>query len=1232
MNQRTTVIALCAVAVWMLVTGPIAPVSAIAGEIRVILDTDANNELDDQHAIAYLLFNGDVFDVEAITVNRTRNGGGVDQHLAEAQRVVRLCGLDSQIPVLLGADKSFDEIKNQLDRPDFDGAEAVNFIIERAKAADERRLVLLPVGKLTNIALALKKDPSIIPKVRVVWLGSNYPERGEYNKENDVESLSYILETEVDFEIATVRYGKPSGTDAVRATLPEIRRIMPGKGPKIDPPVTGRHGGEYTNFGDYSINLFENIRLYGDPPSRALFDMAAVAIVKNPAWAKAVEMPAPILKDGRWTERPDNPRKIILWEDFDRDAIMADFYDRMENYQLASLPRDVRRIQPWFQDRRYWQYKGQPVLLLGGSDQDNLYNHPDIPPNGLEAHLDLLVSVGGNYVRNTRSSCDEGNLWAHYRDPDTGLYDLDRFSEAYWQRFRNLIEMTHDRKIIVQIEVFDRFAYARDPWDANPFNPKNNVNYTAAEIGLPEEIRTHPGHRENPFFRSVPELEDNPRLLAWQEAMVDKMLSISLKYDHVLYCISNETNDSEEWSRHWAKFIRAKAAEAGVGVEVTEMWDAHNLSHPMHRRTFDHPDLYSFVDISQNNHQVGQTHWDNMQAARRVIADPPRPMNNVKIYGGTPHGGGLLQGTHKMWHNVLGGSAASRFHRPTSGPGLSELGQRHLRSVRMFTDEFNVFVAEPDNGLLSNRAENEAYCAADPGRQYAVYFPDGGAVTLDVSAAQGPLEVRWLDISRSAWQQPQTTQGGGTLELKTPGKGQWAVLVQARDADSIRPYAGNPYYWQYKGEPVLLLGGSWQDNLFNHPEGLAEHLDLLVRRGGNYVRNVMSTREAGNVFAYAERDGKFDLDRWNEEYWRRFGDFLRLTHERNIIVQIEVFDPHDFFRDAVARGGWSRHPFNPANNLNYTFEESGLPAAVNYAPGPTPSQHPFWFSVPALSHNKRVLHYQRGFVDKMLSISLDYPHVLYCIHNETGEELAFGDYWADHIQRRAREVGRTVFVTDMRRNEDIRRPDHHHIYDNPQRFTFLDVSQTSTQQGQAHYDRLLHVRRHIASNPRPINTTKIYSIRGGEEESVARFLRVIFAGGASARFHRPWPLHGPAAYEAATEWGLGLSPRAQAVIRSTRMLDDAMGLFVSEPRNDLLSERSPNEAYCLAETGKQYAVYFPNGGQVKLDLSAAEGALQLRWLDIDRSAWQEPRTIDGGGTLELRTPGKGHWAVLVLAR
>ena len=303
---------------------------------RVLLDTDANNELDDQHAIAYLLFNGDAFDVAGITVNRTRGGGDVEQQAAEAERVVRLAGLEDRFRVVRGANGSFEEIAPHLARPDFDGHAAVELIVRQAHEAGRPRLVLLPVGKLTNIALALKKDPSIAPRVRVVWLGSNYPEPGEYNQENDEGALRYILDSSgVHFEIALVRYGTPTGTAAVRVTREEIRARMPGKGPRAREPVTGRHGGQFTTFGDYSVNLFEHITLDGDPPSRALFDMAAVAIVKNPAWARARRIPAPRLAGGTWAERPDNPRTVTLWEHFDRDAIMRDFFATMERPVLA---------------------------------------------------------------------------------------------------------------------------------------------------------------------------------------------------------------------------------------------------------------------------------------------------------------------------------------------------------------------------------------------------------------------------------------------------------------------------------------------------------------------------------------------------------------------------------------------------------------------------------------------------------------------------------------------------------------------------------------------------------------------------------------------------------------------------------------------------------------------------------------------------------------------------------
>jgi hypothetical protein len=454
------------------------------------------------------------------------------------------------------------------------------------------------------------------------------------------------------------------------------------------------------------------------------------------------------------------------------------------------------------------------------------------------------------------------------------------------------------------------------------------------------------------------------------------------------------------------------------------------------------------------------------------------------------------------------------------------------------------------------------------------------------------------------------------------------------DNNRIQPFIENPYYWQYQGEPVILLGGSWQDNLFNHPVGLAEHLDLLQSVGGNYARNVMSHRNVGNVFAYEQnREEYFDLDHFNDEYWQRFDQFLQLTYERDIIVQIEIWDPWDLHADHQSFGGWSYHPFNPANNINYTSEESGLPIEIDFDPQTEPTDHPFWRSVPELDNNQRLLQYQKQFVDKLLSYSLKYPHVIYCMNNETGEEVEWGDFWADYVRMSAEEAGSDVEITDMRRNEDIRSEDHAHIFNQPDRYTFVDISQNNAWSGlgQGHYDNILYVREQISDYPRPINNNKNYgAARHGEEESVARMGRIIFAGSASTRFHRPHPYEDPEAHQAKSDIGLGLSPRAQRIIQSLRMVTDELQIVNMEPRNDLLDERDDNEAYLLAEPGRQYAIYFPDEGSVTLELSGNYSDFRYRWINFDQAEWGEWREVDANEDLRLTTPSSGHWAVILM--
>jgi hypothetical protein len=217
----------------------------------------------------------------------------------------------------------------------------------------------------------------------------------------------------------------------------------------------------------------------------------------------------------------------------------------------------AKRIEIYKPNPAYWQYDGKPILLLGGTKDDNLFQIPS-----LKEHLDLLKSVGGNYVRNTMSSRDQDNVWPFKKV--NAKYDLDQWNAEYWRMFENFLKLTRERDIIVQIEVWATFDYYRDNWAVNPFNPKNNINYTAEQTQLPLQVKTHPIRTENNFFWSVPAERNQETVLKYQRRFVDKILSYSLKFGNVLYCMDNETSVTPQWGKYWSQYIKAKAKAAGV--------------------------------------------------------------------------------------------------------------------------------------------------------------------------------------------------------------------------------------------------------------------------------------------------------------------------------------------------------------------------------------------------------------------------------------------------------------------------------------------------------------------------------------------------------------------------------------------------------------------------------------------------------------------------------------------
>jgi hypothetical protein len=368
---------------------------------------------------------------------------------------------------------------------------------------------------------------------------------------------------------------------------------------------------------------------------------------------------------------------------------------------------------------------------------------------GLVEHLDALLEVGGNWTRCLISGQETTGRWPFARAG--GRYDLDQWNEEYWDRFELFLRESRARGMVTDCELWATFDYYQNTWQANPFNPANNVNYSAETTGIPTTVPTPPYKAENPFFWTIPGEHDLTAVLHYQQRFVDRVLSHTLRYDHVLYCMDNET------------MVR----------------DPGDMRDPEHEHIIDRPDLFDYIEIAQNNKERGRSHYEGIQYVRSRVGGSPRPLSNVKIYGinGSTYFGPSSEGMARFWRNIFGGAASARFHEKHLG--FSAPAQRMIVSARAVTAAFDLFACEPRQDLLHTDGEDTAYCLASPAKEWAVYFRDGGDAELDVGGRSGSLQLRWYDIDTGAWAGPPQACRGRALSLHTPGAGQWAAMVHA---------------------------------------------------------------------------------------------------------------------------------------------------------------------------------------------------------------------------------------------------------------------------------------------------------------------------------------------------------------------------------------------------------------------------------------------------------------------
>lgn len=101
---------------------------------------------------------------------------------------------------------------------------AVDFIVDALKAAEDDSIILVPTGPLTNIAMALVKEPSIAPKIReIVLMGGAMKEGG-----NSSPSAEFNILVDPHAAHIVLQCGRPIamiGLDATHQVLCEPARI-----------------------------------------------------------------------------------------------------------------------------------------------------------------------------------------------------------------------------------------------------------------------------------------------------------------------------------------------------------------------------------------------------------------------------------------------------------------------------------------------------------------------------------------------------------------------------------------------------------------------------------------------------------------------------------------------------------------------------------------------------------------------------------------------------------------------------------------------------------------------------------------------------------------------------------------------------------------------------------------------------------------------------------------------
>lgn len=432
----------------------------------------------------------------------------------------------------------------------------------------------------------------------------------------------------------------------------------------------------------------------------------------------------------------------------------------------------------------------------------------------------------------------------------------------------------------------------------------------------------------------------------------------------------------------------------------------------------------------------------------------------------------------------------------------------------------------------------------------------------------------------------------------------------------LRVSSTNPRYFEdIRGNIIYLTGSHTWSNLVDirisdppEPFDFMKYLDWMKSYNHNFIRlwaweslrwqsKSYNPDKIYTVYPHVWKrtgpglalDGKpkFNLEEFDEEYFRRLKSRIESAYGRGIYVSVMLFEGWSM---QFAIDGWKNHPFHPENNIN------GVHVDLD---GDNNGLELYTMAIP------EVIALEEKYVKKVIDAVNGFENVLYEISNENHPPSTQWQYHMIH------------FIHEYEKTKPFQHP----------------VGMTFQYKGGSNDTLLASPAEWISPNP----FTGGVDLRNNPPSATGK--KVILydtdhlwgLGG-----NGPWVWKtfcrgmNPLFMDPYDELFIGRNEPSYEAIRKnmgySRMYAEKMDLSKAIPQNDLSST-----AYCLADPGSEYFVYQPLPDS-SFEVSLEKGKYKYEWFNPASGVISETGKIKTGtGKTSFTAPFTGD-AVLYLKR